>query len=40
MEDIVVEPLQITTLVELGTSFCGVPPEELNEATLNQNNKD
>jgi hypothetical protein len=40
MEDIVVESLQITTLVELGTSFCGVPPEELNEATLNQNNKD
>jgi hypothetical protein len=39
MEDIVVEPLQITSLVELGTSFCGVPPEELNEATLNQNNK-
>jgi hypothetical protein len=39
MEDIVVEPLQIASLVELGTSFCGVPPEELSEATLNQNNK-
>lgn len=33
--DLDVEPLHILILVELGNDFCGVPPEELNEATLN-----
>lgn len=30
-----IEPIQAVTLVGLGSSFCGVPPEELMLATLN-----
>jgi hypothetical protein len=29
-----VAPIQTSTLVDLGTSFCGVPPSELNLATM------
>lgn len=31
-----IEPIQAVTLVELGTSFCGIPSVELTIATLNQ----
>lgn len=34
MEEVEVEPIQACNLVELGTSFCGVPPMELSIATL------
>jgi hypothetical protein len=29
-----VAPIQASTLADLGTSFCGVPPSELSLATL------
>jgi hypothetical protein len=29
-----VAPIQASTLTELGTSFCGIPPAELSPATL------
>jgi hypothetical protein len=29
-----VEPIQAVALISLGTSLCGVPPEELTMATL------
>lgn len=31
-----IEPIQAVTLVGLGNSFCGVPPEEMTLATLSQ----
>lgn len=34
MDDVEVQPIQSLALVELGTTFCGVPPKELNNATL------
>jgi hypothetical protein len=35
-----VEPIQAVTLISLGTSFCGVPPEELTLAMLNPSNEE
>lgn len=34
MESVEIEPIPVAMLVDHGTSFCGVPPEELTEATL------
>lgn len=31
-----VEPIQVITLVDFGTSFCGIPPLELADAGLTQ----
>lgn len=36
MEAIEVEPIQPVLLLELGSSFCGVPPKEMNLATLQE----
>lgn len=37
MEEVELEPIQIPILVELGRSFCGIAPEQLNNATVEEN---
>lgn len=39
-DDEVVEPIQARVLADLGTSFCGIPPMEIEDAGLLQTPKD